>query len=312
MARTTRRGFLQSAPLAVGAAAVGAAEFAGLRNAAAVEPPARKAPASGVRYKIGLAAYSFRKFLDRKVAAPNRWTLSDFLEKAAEVGADGVELTEYYFEKPVAPATLSALKRKAHLLGLDIIGSPIGNVFTHPAGEARDQQIKHVADWLDVSADLGSPCVRIFAGNTPKGLTDEQARKNVVECIETLCPHAEKRGVMLALENHGGVVATAEGLLEIVKAVKCPWLGVNLDGGNFRTEDPYADLAKVAPYAITVQYKVEIFPGGRKPGVPADAERVAGILREAGYRGWVALEYESAEDPLVAVPKHLADMRKVF
>ena len=151
--------------------------------------------------------------------------------------------------------------------------------------------------------------MRIFAGNASKDLSDEQARKNVVECIESCCEHADKRGIFMSLENHGGVVATAEGVLDIVKAVKCPWLGVNLDSGNFQTEDPYGDLAKIAPYAVTVQHKIEIKPKGR-PAEPMDHARVMKILRDANYRGFVALEYEGKEDPLQDVPKHLEEIRK--
>src|SRR5439155_25718054 len=152
-----------------------------------------------------------------------------------------VELTEYYFEKPVTAEYVSRLKYRCHLLGQTVSGSPVGNTFTGPAGPQRDQEIAKVKQWIDVSADLGSPAIRIFAGAAPKGMTEADARRNAVECIEACCEHAAKRGVFLALENHGGVVATPDGLLEIVHAVKCPWVGVNLDTGNFRSEDPYAD-----------------------------------------------------------------------
>lgn len=116
---------------------------------------------------------------------------------------------------------------------------------------------------------------------------------------------------MLGLENHGGIVATADGLLKLVEAVKSPWLGVNLDSGNFRTADPYADLARCAPYAVNVQYKVEIQRGSREaPKEPADAARVVRILRDAGYQGFLTLEYEAAEDPFEAVPRHLDELRE--
>jgi sugar phosphate isomerase/epimerase len=241
---------------------------------------------------------------------PPRWSFFDFIEKAATWGTDGIELTEYYFEKPITPEYLARLKHKAYLCGQAITGTPIGNTFTHPPGEARDREIARVRDWIDVSAELGSPCIRVFAGNAPRGLAESEARPNVVECLETAGEHAAKRGVFLAVENHGGVVATPEGLLEIVRAVRSPWVGVNLDSGNFRTADPYADLAKVAPYAVSAQYKVEIAPGGKKQ--PADPARVVKILRDANYRGFVALEYEAAEDPLAAVPRHLEALRKAL
>ena len=115
-------------------------------------------------------------------------------------------------------------------------------------------------------------------------------------------------GVYLALENHGGVTASAEQILAIVTAVKHDWFGVNLDTGNFRTADPYGDLAKLAPYAVTVQMKVEVHPTGR-PKEPANFARKFDILRAAHYRGYVALEYEAAEDPKAAVPRYLKQMQ---
>jgi sugar phosphate isomerase/epimerase len=271
-----------------------------------VNPEERKgAPAP---FKLALAAYSYRDFLQ---GAKKPMSLLDFIKRAAEMGTDGVELTEYYFEKPITPEYLIEIKRVCHLWGQSITGTPIGNSFTAPAGAERNKQIEAYYKWVDVSATLGSPAIRTFAGTTPKGLSDGDARRNVIETLEIVCDYAAKKGVYVAVENHGGVVAEADGLLEIVKGVKSPWCGVNLDTGNFRTEDPYVDLARCAPYAVTVQYKVDMSPKG-KGEQPADFPRVLKILREAGYRGFVTLEYENKEDPLVAVPRHLAAMRKAM
>jgi sugar phosphate isomerase/epimerase len=115
--------------------------------------------------------------------------------------------------------------------------------------------------------------------------------------------------VILALENHGGIVTTADQLLSIVREIDSPWFGVNWDSGNFRSADAYAELKAIAPYAVTAQIKVEIgAPGGPKP---ADWPRVIGMLRDVGYRGWVALEYEEEEDAKTAVPRLLDELRRL-
>ena len=93
--------------------------------------------------------------------------------------------------------------------------------------------------------------------------------------------------------------------------MKSPWLGINLDTGNFHTDDPYADLVKIAPYAVNVQMKGEIQPRG-KNAEPADLARLVRILRDANYQGFVALEYESKEDPWTAVPRLLKQMKELF
>lgn len=297
-----RRRFLTTAALPAGAALLG------VRPAAATVDPAERRTSAHAPFKLAVAAYSYRQYLQ---GAKKNMTLFDFIRTCAELGTDGVELTEYYFEKPITPEYVMRLKRAAHLWGQSITGTPIGNSFTLPAGPERDRQIENYVKWLDLSADLGSPAIRTFAGTAPKGVSEPDARKNVVECLNIVAEHAAKRGVFIGMENHGGVVATPEGLLEIVQAVKSPWVGINLDTGNFRTEDPYADLARCAPYAVTVQYKVEMFPKGQG-AQPADFARLLKLLRTAGYRGFVTLEYEAKEDPMVAVPRHVAEMRRLM
>jgi len=288
-----RRGFLQTG------AALAAASF--------VPAEAKAIPAPAQKFKLSLAAYSLRKFLDLKNPT---MTLEEFIEKSAEWGCEGVELTEYFFKKPITPEYLMKIKHTAIKAGLPISGTPIGNSFTLPAGEARDKQIASVKAWVDVSAELGSPAIRIFAGSTPKGTEESQARKWAIECIETTLDHAAKRGVYLAIENHGGVVATSAGILEIVKAIKSDWFGVNLDTGNFHSADCYAELEECAPYAVTCQVKAEMSQAGKKS--ETDYGRIVSIMTKAKYRGFLTLEYESAEDPMTAVPKHLDALRKAM
>ena len=84
-----------------------------------------------------------------------------------------------------------------------------------------------------------------------------------------------------------------------------------MDSGNFRTEDPYGDLAKIASYAVNAQIKVEIqSAGGEKQ--PADFERIVKILNDAGYRGYLVLEYEGKQDPLTDIPKYIDKLRTLI
>jgi sugar phosphate isomerase/epimerase len=157
---------------------------------------------------------------------------------------------------------------------------------------------------------MGAPHLRIFAGAAPAGVSAEQARALCIGAIEECCDYAGNKGIFLGLENHGGIVATADQLLAIVKAVRSGWFGVNWDSGNFRSADPYGDLAKAAPYAVVAQLKTEISPNGVRQ--TADLAKVVGILRSSGYRGFVALEYEAQEHALVAVPRYLKELRRLI
>jgi sugar phosphate isomerase/epimerase len=259
--------------------------------------------------KLSCAAYSFRDQLTGKKAP--QWTLDDFIEFCAAQGLEGTELTGYYFPKEVTSEYLSHIKHKTFLLGLDVSGTAIANNFCRPPGEERDKELSHVKRWIDYAAAFGAPCIRIFSGDVPKGHSEAEAIRWAIEGIEECCRYAGEKGVFLALENHGGISVPADRLLSIIREVRSPWFGINLDTGNFNSEDPYGDIAKVAPYAITVQVKTEITPKGSAKQA-ADLARIIRILRDANYRGYVALEYEAAEDANTAVPRHLAELRRIM
>ena len=296
MSTTTRRGFLSRA----GAAAAGLAAGA----AGAIEPIVRKGPA---RLKLGVCAYSYRSLLTRK---EEPMTLEGFLEKAAELDFDGVELTSYYF-KDTSPEFLRRIRARAFALGLDVASAAVGNNFCLPAGPARDKQIASVKTWVEHAEALGAPVMRVFAGGKQKGQSDEEAHKLLVDTVEECCAYAGEHGVFLALENHGGLTATGEGTLKILRDVKSPWFGANLDTGNFHSADPYAEIAAVAPYAITTHAKVEVSAAGQKAEL-ADFPRIVKILREAGYRGYLNIEYEAKEDALTGVPRAAKAIREAM
>jgi len=256
--------------------------------------------------KVGCCAYSYRKYLTGDKPA---MTLESFLETAAEIGCDGVEITSYYFPSDLTVEYLNKLKRRAFLLGLDITSTAVGNRFTFPSGPERDAQMDLVKKWIVHASELGAPCMRVFAGAAPKGSSEQDAIKWVVECLGECAELASQHGIMLALENHGGVTSTPEQVMSIMSQVKSDWVGLNLDTGNFHTEDPYGDIAKVAPYAVITHFKSEVSPLG-KPKEKADVKKIAGILKAAGYRGYLNLEYEGAEDPKTAVPKLIQSMKE--
>jgi sugar phosphate isomerase/epimerase len=304
MPSSTRRDFLHAA-LAAGLCAAGAR---------AIDPIRRTGKS---RLTPSLAAYSFNRYLDLRRKKKPAMTLEEFIDLGAGLKLPAVELTAYYFPRTTADY-LKSVKARCAGHGLAVSGTAIGNDFCWPDPKKQQEQLDHVKQWIEHSAALGAPTVRIFAGYLRKPDTEEDARKRAVELIEKACEHAGKHKLKLALENHGGITATAEQLLAIVKAVKSDWFGVNLDTGNFHTPDPYADLAKAAPYAVVVQLKTEIFrevpakDRGNKgrQREEADLKRVTDILRKVNYQGYVALEYEAAEDPKTAVPRYVKEMRK--
>ena len=220
-------------------------------------------------------------------------------------------MTSYYFPKQVDDPLLLRLRRHAFLRGIAISGTAVGNTFTHPNGDKRDAEIASVKTWIDHAAVLGAPHIRVFAGNLQKGSTPEEAKRLAIGAFEECAAYAATKGVFLGLENHGGIVADPKDLLEIITSINNPWIGINLDTGNFHTEDPYADLDRCAPFAVNVQVKSEIQRRGQKKET-ADLPRLVKILRNANYQGFVALEYEAAEDPWRAVPPLLERLKPLL
>ncbi|MEO7675691.1 MAG: sugar phosphate isomerase/epimerase family protein [Verrucomicrobiota bacterium] len=291
----SRRSFFESSSKA----AVALAGIGLLENlASAIEPFQR---GGKPRLLLSIAAYSFRDFFKSKDSA-KELSLFQFIDYCAEQGCQGAELTSYYFPQPLTDDFLLQIRRHCFLRGIEISGTACGNNFALPKGEKLTEQINSVKKWIDHAAVMGAPHIRVFAGAAAKGLSDAEARKLCIGALEECSEYAGSKGIFLGLENHGGIVAKPEALLEIVKTVQSRWLGINLDTGNFHTADPYADIAQCAPYAVNVQLKAAMRPENEKTVLPADIKRIFNIMRDANYQGYVALEYEEEEDPWQAVP----------
>jgi sugar phosphate isomerase/epimerase len=143
-----------------------------------------------------------------------------------------------------------------------------------------------------------------------KGYTNADALRWCIESIQECLPAAEKAGVILDLENHWGLTTKTEALLHIYRTVNSPWLGINLDIGNF-PGDPYPEIEKIAPYANIAHFKT-YFGGGVWYTLDLDYRRIATILRQANFTGYVSLEMEGNEPAATAVPKSLELMRQAF
>ena len=253
--------------------------------------------------------------------------IEDVIRDAAKIGFDGVEVLHRQMDVDTA-AYCHKLKKMAFEEGLELVMLSIHQDFVTPDAAERKQMIDHTKHCMDVAVELGTACIRLNSGRwkTIKSFDDlmkvkgdeppvagyktEDAFKWCIDSIQQCLEHSEKTGVMMALENHWGLTTNVDNLLEIWKRVNSPWLGINLDCGNF-PGSPYADFAKVAPHATIVQAKT--YPGG---GVwytlDIDYNKIASILSNAGYRGYISLEMEGNEPAATAVPKSYKILRDAF
>ncbi|MEM7600223.1 MAG: sugar phosphate isomerase/epimerase family protein [Verrucomicrobiota bacterium] len=303
--KTTRRNWM------TGALGLGLAPW---QNALSVTEPYQR---EGSRLLLGVAAYSFKNHFAYMKGSPNKgyvegtrqFNMAEFIRYSAGLGADSVELTSYFFPPEVDDSLLAHCREVAHVNGIAVAGTAVGNNFSYPAGSVeKEEQMAYVKDWIDKATVMGAPHVRVFAGRHPKGMAPEEAEKNAIEALKEAGEYAAARGIFLGVENHDSVT-TAERLLKIVTAVDNPFVGVNLDSGNFISEDVYNEIESSVPYAINVQLKTEVKLQDGEKKVPGDLERVIGILKDGGYAGHVILEFEEKTDPFDHVPALLETLR---
>lgn len=277
---------------------------------------------SPAKRSIGVSTYSFWQFRHQKLR-----DLDTCLEAAADMGFDAVEILHRQMTDET-PETLRKIKRRAFTLGISLCGFSTHQGFLSPDAAVRQKNIDHTVRCLQIAADLGIPTMRVNTGTwgtskdfdelmknrgiePPKeGYTDDDGFGWVIASYEKILPTAEKLGITMGLENHWGLGRTPEGVIRILDAINSPWLQATLDTGNF-LEDPYDRLEKMAPYAVYVQTKT-YFGGGLWYTLDLDYDRIAALLKKHKYRGFLSLEFEGKEDPLTAIPKSLALLRKAF
>ena len=273
------------------------------------------------RIRLGVSTYSYWHFKKEK------YPCEKVIEDAARIGFDGVEILHRQMAEE-SVGYMNRLKRLAFVNGLDLIMLSIHQDFVDPDAAQRQKHIDHTKHCIDLAAQMGIPCVRLNSGRWGtiksfddlmaaggvepplEGYTDDDAFQWCIDSTEKCIPHAEKAGVVMALENHWGLTTSPEGVLRIYRAVDSPWLGVNLDTGNY-TGDPYEGMELLVPHATIVQAKT-YHGGGEWYTLELDYKRVAGILRNAGFTGYVSLEMEGTEPAETAVPKSYAILQEAF
>ena len=274
------------------------------------------------RIKLGISSYSYWHF------TPKKMPMELVIDNAARLGVEGVDVLHQQLEREDR-AYLQKLKRHAFINGIDLMCLSIHQNFVSPDPAVRRQHVEHTIYCIDLAYQMGIPAIRLNSGRwrtvesfdkfmelrgiepAIPGYTEDDAFKWCIDCIEQCLPKAEECGVTMALENHWGLTSTPQGMLRILNGVPAsPWLGLLLDTGNF-LEDPYDRLKIIAPKAVFIQAKT-YYGGGEWYTLDLDYKRIAKIIKDTGYHGYVSLEYEGKEDADTAVPKSLAMLREAL
>jgi sugar phosphate isomerase/epimerase len=298
----TRRTFLKSM-LTVPIAASGLAALA--YNSVSLNP----ANTLSHKFKISLNVYSFNQLLrDGKI------DLFDVLDFCAAHNFDAIDPTGYYFPGyPEVPADdfMMRFKRQAFLLGLDISGTGVRNDFANPDSNARKADLVMIKKWIEASAKMGIPNLRVFAGtNTHEGFSRDQVFEWMAKDVKECCDYAARYGVIVAIQNHNDFFKTSADVDRIFEMVDSEWLGLNLDIGSYRQADPYEEIGKNLKYAVTWQIKENVWIDGKE--TPTDFVKLFKIIKKGGYRGYLPLETLGAGDPYQKVPALMEKVQSAF
>ncbi len=261
------------------------------------------------KFKLSLNLYSFNDLLRK-----GEVDLFDMLDFCAKYNFDAIDPTGYYFPgypEPPRKEFINEFKRKAFILGLDISGTGVRNDFANPDPAVREADKEMLKKWIEAAALLGIPNLRIFAGiHRHEGYSRNQVFQWMADDIRECCEYGKQFGVMIALQNHNNFLYTAADVDRIFHMVNSEWLGLNLDIGSYRQHDPYEEIQKNIQYAVTWQIKENVWIDGKE--TPTDFKKLFGIIKNAGYRGYLPLETLGTGDPYKKVPVLLENVKNAL
>jgi sugar phosphate isomerase/epimerase len=245
-----------------------------------------------------------------------------WFELAATLKVEGVELFPEMFQSFDLPL-LRKMRKTATDHGFVLPMFCCSPDFTQPDPAARSAEVARMRHMIDVTAELGGSFCRVLSGQNRPGLDEAEALKWVIDCIQSLVPHAEATGIVLTIENHykAGIWQYPEWAqsharyLAILRGVPSPWLKAQYDPSNaiVAGEDQYQLLDDVLPRLATMQASDRYLEGGTiddlkkqdkdpqhgyaryiKHGVIGrglnDYDRIFSTLSRANYRGWISVE----------------------
>ncbi len=282
--------------LKIGAGAAAGAAVSGLLGCASSAKARTKTPSRA--YEISLAQWS----LHRELYAGEFENL-DFPRVTRErYGLGGCEFVNSFFkDKAQDAAYLAELRNRADAEGvacLLIMCDGEGNL-GDPSESGRARAVTNHVKWLDAANALGCHSIRVNAASA--GSWEEQ-QKLAADGLRRLSELGAERDLYVLVENHGGLSSNGEWLAGVMKMVDHPRCGTLPDFGNFcmdwsRRDDPeawydrYRGVTELMPYAKAVSAKSYEFNAAGDE-VQTDYRRMMRIVADAGYRGWVGIEYE--------------------
>lgn len=245
-------------------------------------------------FKISLAQWSLNTVFFGKQADP-----LDFPVIAKkDYGIEAVEyVNQFFMDKAKNTEWLTELKKRGDDAGVKhllIMCDREGNL-GDPDDAKRAKAVENHFKWAEAAKFLGCHSIRVNAATGNKGTDDEQAAR-AADGLSKLTEFAAKLEINVLVENHGGLSSNGAWLAGVMKKVNHPRCGTLPDFGNFnigggKTYDRYQGVTELMPFAKAVSAKSHDFDD-KGEEVHTDYHKMMKIVLDAGYRGWVGIEYE--------------------
>ncbi len=246
-------------------------------------------------FRISLAEWSLHRTL-----GTGALTNLDFPGTARnDYGIEGVEYVNSFFkDKATDRGYLTELRRRAEDVGVRnlLIMCDGEGALGDPSDARRQQAVENHYRWVDAAKFLGCHSIRVNAQS--QGSPEEQ-RPLAADGLRRLTEFAAERDINVIVENHGGISSNGAWLTSVMQAVNHPRCGTLPDFGNFRISenesyDRYQGVQELMPYAKAVSAKANAFDVNGDERT-TDYLRMVRIVLDAGYRGYVGIEYEGTE-----------------
>lgn len=246
-------------------------------------------------------------------------SLTDMLALASELGYDGVEPRTASKHGHGIELTLDEEGRKAAKKEAAEAGIPFACVATscrYADPETRDAMVDETHQYIDLAADVGAPCIRVFGGAIPEGISREDATEAVVGAFSAVADHAGERGVYVCMETHDHW-CDPEDVAAVMNAVDHPYIQVNWDimhpvrvanatmEGAFKVLRPWIKHCHFHD-GVTTEGKLHMVPIGEGN---IDHKTAVQLLNNAGWDGYMSGEWINWEPYQKHLPRELATMK---
>ncbi len=246
-------------------------------------------------FKISLAEWSLHNALFKKEIDN-----LDFAKIAKQnYGISAIEFVNQFFkDKAKDTAYLKELNKRARDYGVEhrLIMIDGEGALGDPDEAKRTQAVENHYRWVEAAKFLGCKMIRVNAQS--RGGFEEQ-QKLAADGLRRVTEFGAKHKIAVVVENHGGLSSNGQWLAGVMKMVNHPMCGTLPDFGNFRVSrdeeyDRYKGVAELMPYAKAVSAKSHDFDE-RGEETQIDYHKMMKIVLDAGYRGFVGIEYEGSK-----------------